>query len=148
MKKAPYIIFSLFLLGTIISQCSDNEGIDYTREKFAGEWKIKEVLYDGTVQDEWPGTTLTFTQVSADSGNYFLPETPYDSIWHSLGHWKKSEEDHFYREDEIDVWYALRENEMEMTVYLPWTQQSNTCVDDICVPIVTGQWTFEMERNQ
>jgi hypothetical protein len=144
MKKHYYIL-SLFLLATVISQCSDDEGIEFTREKFLGEWEIKQVTYDGVVQDEWPGATLTFSQVSADSGNYFLPETPYDSIWQSLGHWKKSGNDEFYREDEIWVQYDLRQNEMEMVLYLPWTQQ-NTCFDGICLPVVTGQWTFKMER--
>jgi hypothetical protein len=148
MNKYQYIVScSLIILAVINLQCSDDKVID-DNEKFVGEWKIAEVVYDGVLQDSWIGATLTFTQVAFDSGTYYFPQTPYDSIWSSVGHWKKMElKDMFYREDKVEVqyWLAEKNDKMIFNFYLPWTQQS-TCVDSICLPIVTGQWTFKLDR--
>jgi hypothetical protein len=148
MKIYQFIVSSfLIILGCVNVQCSDDQTTG-NNQKFVGDWKIAEVLYDGVLQDNWTGATLTFTQLTADSGAYYLPQTPYDSIWNSVGNWKKQElKDLFYREDKIKVYYWVNEanDEMIFDFYLPWTQQS-TCVDGVCLPVVTGQWTFKLDR--
>lgn len=86
--------------------------------------------------------------MTMDSGAYSFPETPYDSIWSSLGHWiKLADDDIFYREDKIAVqyWIDVDEKKMTMDLYLPWTQQS-TCTDSVCLPVVTGHWIFELKK--
>jgi hypothetical protein len=137
----------LIILSFINLRCSDDNVSD-GNGKFVGEWKISQVAYDGVLQDNWNGATLTFTQLTFDSGTYYLPQTPYDSIWNSVGTWKKIElKDMFYREDKVEVqyWLVEKDNEMIFHFYLPWTEQP-ACLDSICIPIVTGQWTFKLKR--
>jgi len=140
-------ICSLIILAIINWQCADDNIVN-NNEKFVGEWKIAAVLHDEVLQDNWTGATLTFTQISVDSGAYFLPQTPYDSIWNSAGSWKKlSLKETLSREDGIELTYGLTEDHEKMILvfYLPWTQQP-TCVDSVCLPNVTGQWTVKLNR--
>jgi hypothetical protein len=146
MRRLSTVIL-LIACSFAVFQCSD-DGAEYDRQKFLGEWEISEVIYDGVSQPDWTGATLTFTQMAIDSGGYSLPETPYDSIWTSTGHWIKLEEtDIFYREDKVSVqyWIDVDERKMILDLYLPWTQQS-TCADSVCLPIVTGHWVFELKK--
>jgi|GEM_PF-3319349 hypothetical protein len=149
MKQSKsFFVFLFTAIGLLNLQCSEDDGVVLDdSELLSGEWKINNVTYDGMIQAEWAGTTLTFTRLAQDSGSYKLSHSPADSIWNSIGSWKDIDSKRFVREDQIEVMY-WREQDTRMLIldfYLPWTRQS-TCDDGICLPVVTGQWNFALER--
>lgn len=144
MEKARYLlIFSLLISVVILYECTTDDIGD--KQKFVGRWTISEVTYDGVIQPEWVGTKIFFNQTSYNSGTYSLLYTQSDSIWNSSGIWTTTDNaDSFLRDDNIPITYGFyKDNTLKLAMYLPWTQHS-TCTDSVCLPVVTGQWTFEL----
>jgi hypothetical protein len=137
-------ILLLIILMSML-QCSDNsDGVP--QQVMVGEWKISGVYCDGVVKPEWTGVAMRFTQITRDSGAYYVPETVYDSIWPAAGHWKKAlPDDLFLRDDSILVNYAQERGELMLIVYLPGTGQP-ACSDGICLHLETGRWAFVLEK--
>jgi hypothetical protein len=139
VKRGLHIIS---LAGLLIC-CEDEEP---TRLALAGNWKIDHVVYDGSVQSEWDHLDFVFEQTSATGGIYRLPNTPYDTIWKHQGTWNLSNSpDQITFDNFLDANYAVFRNELEFVTYLPWTSTS-TCDNGVCLPVVTGQWSFTLKR--
>ena len=145
MNQSKYAI-TLFLtiLSLMLFRCDD---VSFDKQEFVGNWVVSEVIYDGVLQDEWVGTKIYFDQLTKDSGTYSLLTTPYDSIWGSNGMWNGTDQKNiFLRDNNIPVQYWFDNNNfLFLDMYLPWTQQS-TCIDSVCLPVVTGQWTFKLNK--
>lgn len=135
---------SLIAISLVLFQCSEEE---IGKEDFVGNWTISEVVYDGVLENNWTGTEITFKQLTGDHGTYLLSDTPDTSIWSLSGTWNASTDVNFMRDEDILVTYGFQNdgNLLILDMYLPWTQQS-TCTGDLCLPVVTGQWTFKLER--
>ena len=147
MKKRLYSFgLSIIVLSAALFQCSEEE---ISKQAFIGTWAISEVKYDGVLQNNWTGTEITFKQLTERRGTYTLPHTPDASIWSLSGEWNETTDTDFMRDDDILVTYGVQNDGglLILEMYLPWTQQS-TCNGDVCLPIVTGQWTFKLEQGK
>ncbi|HEY5746638.1 MAG TPA: hypothetical protein VIU12_11215 [Chryseolinea sp.] len=144
-QKHPIRTISLLILLTsIIFQCSDNSDT-VPQQVIVGEWKISSVSCDGLVKPEWTGVAMRFTQITPDSGAYYVPETVNDSIWPAAGHWEKETGDFFLRDGSALVNYAEEKSKIMLFVYLPGTGQP-ACSDGTCLNLETGRWAFELEK--
>ena len=145
MKKrsCPFSL-SLIALSAVLFQCSEDE---IGKVDFVGKWTISEVVYDGVLQNNWAGKEITFIQLAESHGTYTLSDTPDASVWSLSGTWIESTDTNFMRDDDILVTYGFQNDNTRLIfdMYLPWTQQS-TCTADLCLPVVTGQWTFKLKR--
>lgn len=114
----------------------------------ADEWEVTQVSYDGVEQLEWQGLSFVFEQTSDSAGFYHLPATPYDTVWPASGTWRLNALKHSLTFDEkFDATYHVSADDLEIMAYLPWTKQSY-CYGEICLPMVSGDWIFNLRRKK
>ena len=143
MKKQLTLLVIALLLG---SNCSDDDKTEH--DKFLGNWTLTQVTQAGTVMSEWEGSHLAIERTRPDGGLYSMPDTKYDSIWSSNGTWTETTEQlRLIFDDTLTVDVYAEANKLTIAKRLPWTAQQ-TCDNGICLPIVTGDWTFEFERDK
>jgi len=88
----------LFLLLIMVgaSACHDDVAAPLP---IAGTWSVSKVTCDDVDQPAWLGKTISFKQLSADSGVYEFPNTVYDSIWNKSSSWKMTATNDLVRYD-------------------------------------------------
>jgi hypothetical protein len=139
----PSAFFIIVLLTT--SHCSDDA---IQRENFVGQWRVTQVVQDGVQITGWSGSHLTIEQDKVDGGQYSMNDTKDDSIWNSNGTWAKSDEEQkLILDDTLTVIFAVETDKLTIVKWLQGTGQP-TCDNGICLPVVTGNWFFEFERNK
>lgn len=136
------------LVFTFLATISCQEDVDLANsEQMLGQWVVQEVVYDGKLQSGWDGVSLTFTKKEPHAGRYDMPATPYDSIWSEVGTWATSGVPSLMiLNDSLETNFDVNENELIITMLLPWTAQS-TCANGTCLTIVSGEWMFRFSRR-
>jgi len=140
-----YAIFFLFLIAGV-SACRDDSAGDL--QPIVGNWSVTRAICDDVDQPVWTGKTISFKQVSADSGVYEFPTTPYDSIWSKSGSWKVVS-DIFLRYDyypPISGGYQVRDNTLTITILLVQNSPAKEYSGYSILP-VAGNWRFTFKRN-
>lgn len=136
----------LIALSSAFVSCSDNDAVH--SEQFVGSWIVTQADHDGIIVEEWVGTHLSIQQTEINIGIYSMTDTKNDSIWSSNGTWTKSlVEQELILDDTVtaNIYYSV--DRLTIVKLLPWTS-SETCENDICLPMVTGFWNFELEKDR
>lgn len=140
MRNRCHIVFLIALS----FGCDENEGP--TKLSLSGRWFIESVVYDGVAQSGWKDIEFRFEQQTDSAGVYFLSHTPDDTIWRTTGDWRITKARNGVTFDNsLKAEYDVSSNRFIFITYLPWTVTS-TCQGDVCLPIATGQWVFNLMR--
>jgi hypothetical protein len=138
------VVFSFLSIAVTFFTCTPDEPVN--KHEFIGRWYVSQAQQDAAALSDWTGIEVVFDQITYDSGRYTLSQTQDDSVWNVSGTWAKSEnQNNFVRNDNIVVYYGIHKDVLYLSMWLPWTQES-TCSDGICLPIVTGNWDFELKQ--
>lgn len=137
----------LSLLVVCISACRD-EAVKTL--PIAGNWSISQAVCDNVDQPVWTGKMISFKQLSADSGIYEFPETPYDSVWNKSGTWKVLSDNDFLRYDvypPLACSYRVSNNTLSIVMLLPCTSLTQNQTTNPIPPIVNDNWTFTFQKK-
>ena len=148
MKKTvvSFLLLSCLIVGF---QCTEDTEPIVSELSIAGDWTITEASNDDELQPVWENKVITFSQIKADSGIYSFTTTPDETIWAPTGHWKASAtlSNGITVNDTISITYVTTSSKMLMYFIITDKNNSN-CDTQPCLPIVLGNWSFELHRSQ
>ncbi|WOK05054.1 hypothetical protein RT717_18390 [Imperialibacter roseus] len=115
----------------------------FVQVPFAGTWIVSEARENGVLQNEWLGLELTFEQLKKDSGAYYLPATPGDSVWAKSGGWQVIDSIRLVRDNYANLYiFFNREGKLLTTFTIESADTTGTCPEYPCPLDVTGTWVF------
>lgn len=118
----------------------------FVQVPFSGTWIVSEAREDGVLQNEWLGLELTFEQLKKDSGAYYMPATPSDSVWAKSGGWQVTDSIHLVRDNYANLYiFFNREGKLLTTFTIESADTTRTCPDYPCVLDTTGTWLFTFD---
>jgi hypothetical protein len=138
--------FSYLWILLVLFSCSDErpspERSALVQAPFVGTWKVVSAQEDGVTAAGWEGLNVAFEQLKKDSGSFFFPDTPVDSIWPPVGGWKYNDENAFTMRDSVGVYFSFNQQNQLVTMFqIPYVVDPPEC-EAPCSFDVAGNWRF------
>lgn len=150
MKIIPNKIYFLWLWFALISLAACRDDNTVKRQPMAGNWVVHQAICDDVEQPSWIGKTISFKQVSADSGTYEFPNSPYDSIWNKSGNWKVVLSDAFLRYDSdppTPADFLVTGDTLKIRILIIQHHPTDEHIGSSFLPDISGNWLFTFQRN-